>query len=88
MLGLGRAGVLLEPFGLEGELFEEMVPVVNENFDHPPLDHSLFVHICSDTSDRCSTNGQITEREGGRMRLSLSCTALESNQGLSHFLDN
>ena len=24
-LGLGRAGVLLEPFGLEGELFEEMV---------------------------------------------------------------
>ena len=44
---LGWAGVLFQPRGPEVSLLEGMIPVVEEDLEHLPLDVGLFVSICS-----------------------------------------
>ena len=64
-LGCRWGGVLLEPreiegalqqWEVEGELFEEVVPVADEDTDHSPLDVGLLVCIRSNAGERCTVD--------------------------------
>ena len=44
---LGWAGVLFQPRGPKVLLLEGMIPVIEEDLEHLPLDVGLFVSICS-----------------------------------------
>ena len=57
MLNFGWVGVLLKPFDFGGQLFEEMVPVVDKGGDHPPPDIGLFVCVRGNTDHRHGIDG-------------------------------
>lgn len=82
---LGWAGVLAEPGSSERLFFKDLVPIVDEYSDQPPLDIGLLASISNSPTGHCHTTAK---HRGGSSPVPFAGIQLESHQRPTHLLNH